>query len=97
MEFMQKQLKINPKALSYLKNRGITHSIVEQFCIGFGGTQKDGLFQFLKQHFTKISLFLSLIVIIDNISLGVFGINVMNLRKLLNNIMNNSLLYYLFS
>ncbi len=52
MEFMQKQLKVNPKALSYLKNRGITNGIIEQFCIGFGGTQKDGLFQFLKPNFT---------------------------------------------
>ncbi len=52
MEFMQKQLKINPKALNYLKNRGITDSIIDQFCIGFGGTQKDGLFQFLKLKFS---------------------------------------------
>jgi DNA primase len=72
MEFMQKQLQVNSKALNYLKHRRITGSIIEQFCIGFGGTQKDGLFQFLKPNFTADEIQKSGVCIQSSYGSGMF-------------------------
>jgi DNA primase len=54
--FYQQRLKQNPKAMNYLKNRGLNGEALELFSIGYAPDLWDALFSYLKNKGYKIEI-----------------------------------------